>query len=454
MKTIYIDKFNYHLASEIIENTPIFSKGCRNAKEFLKKKNIPTDSYIFIREVDGVWTKSDGKSNKFDKVAIRRSYINENQEIQNELKGEIVKDENGIEKAPEILILDDSEKFHDEQGNVLEIETRGERQHDKIFFKVNDVANVFEMKNIYTTIIKDNTSYKEHTDYKYFICNILDKVQNKTNKKTVEKELFLTYEGIIHVLYGSHSKNAMKFRKWATETLFTVQMGTIEQKHKLCSNILGVDVRSAKEVFDTNASTFPSIYLFSLGYVKDIRQIMNIDLKYKDNQMIFIYGCTKELQRRMEEHYKYYLKKGITISLKRFSYIDTQYIFKAEKDVKDFMTDLNCHYSYEKEKEMILVDDKQMKKICKRYDELTKIYMGHITEIMNEKKDLEHKLEISESKLELSQKDNELLKKDNELIQQRSELLELKYQLAMEQKGNDKLHKNLKKIKPLQKTQL
>ena len=49
--------------------------------------------------------------------------------------------------------LDDEEKFHDNEGRVVEIETRGEREHDKVYFLAKDVAtgvrNAESSKNNY-----------------------------------------------------------------------------------------------------------------------------------------------------------------------------------------------------------------------------------------------------------------------------------------------------------------
>ena len=44
-----------------------------------------------------------------------------------------------IAPAPQILNLEDNEKFKDANGNILNIEVRGERNHKKCYFKVKDV---------------------------------------------------------------------------------------------------------------------------------------------------------------------------------------------------------------------------------------------------------------------------------------------------------------------------
>lgn len=287
INNIRVGKLNYYLVSDIMKQTPIFSKGCRNPNEFIKKKNISKDilqkNYMFVKDVNGTWIESDGNSKKFDKLVIRKKYVDENEEIQNELKGENVKDENGVEKAPEILLLDDHEKFRDEQGNVFEIETRGARQYDKIYFKVKDVVSAFDMKSLQKTLLAEQTQYNNGTDFLFFICNKIHAVENETNKKTqIEKELFLTYEGMLRVLFISKSGNTSGFIRWACETLFTVQMGTTEQQNKLVAKVLGTSVENVIEVFNTHTNKLPVLYFFTLGYVKDLRTSMNInEHKYK-----------------------------------------------------------------------------------------------------------------------------------------------------------------------------
>jgi hypothetical protein len=420
-----------------MEQIPIFSKGCRNPNEFLIKKNIPKDTptknYIFVKNVNGEWTESNGKSKKFDKLVIRKKYIDENEEIQNEIKGENIKDENGIEKAPAILILEDHEKFQDEQGNIFEIETRGSKQHDKIYFKVKDVEKAFEMKSLQKIILDSDTKYKNQIDYIFFICENGKIVSEKTNKKTtIKKELFLTYKGMLHVLFASHSGKANSFVKWASELLFTVQMGTNEQKNKLIAKVLGTSVENVIEVFNTHTNKLPVLYFFTLGYVKDLRLSMNINANYKDNMIVAIYGRTDDIVRRTKEHNVYYKKvKGVNLRLKYESFVDPQFLSNAENEISEYVDDLKCRFLYEKENEMIIIDEKQLKRFESQYESVSKKYMGHITELVNQLKEEQNKNKILQLTYEKDTNDLQ-----HKLIeeQQKSEIWSLKYQL-LEEKG-------------------
>lgn len=68
--------------------------------------------------------------------------------------------------------------------------------------------------------VQDKKSYfniNEH--YKYFNCEKVRKKEKKTSKNNAElvnikKEMFLTYEGMLRVLFASHSPKTKQFIKW------------------------------------------------------------------------------------------------------------------------------------------------------------------------------------------------------------------------------------------------
>ena len=134
MEIIRIDNNNYILGDDIIKSAPIYSKGCRSSRELIRTKKIEPSKFIYARKINEKWTRTEGKSVKFDKVIIKEEIIKTIAELNN--LNQIISDENGIEKAPNIINLEDDEKFKDNENNILEIETRGEREPTKIFFKV------------------------------------------------------------------------------------------------------------------------------------------------------------------------------------------------------------------------------------------------------------------------------------------------------------------------------
>ena len=441
MEIIKIEKVEYYKSDDIINSAPIYSKGVRNGREMIKKKKITDIEFIYGKLIDDKWVKSDGKSIKYDKVLIKKSFVDSCEILLNELNEESddEKEIDDIKKAPKIIYLDDSEKFQDDKGNILEIETRGERECDKIYFKVKDVSKCFEMKNLSDIITKKKTKYELDKDYLYFICIETNNVRAKTNKKIIaEKELFLTYEGMLRVLFVSRNGKTSKFIKWATKTLFTVQMGTKTQKEKLVANVLGTSAEVVSEVFDRNSRDTPCIYGFTLGKVKDLRKSMKIDDKYDDEHMILKFGFTKSLSRRTNEHIKTFKNiKGCELKLKYYSYIDPLYMSKAEVDLKNYFVNLNCFIKYENNDELVILAKEHLLNTKDFYSSIGLKYAGHITEINTQLKDLDRKIETLQTEIcnvkELCKKDIEIEKINNTNIVMNKdyEILKLNNELTL-----------------------
>ena len=431
-----MNNIKYIIGDILFYKAPIYCKTCRTTRDIIKKKEIDKSNYIYARFIEDKWISTNGKSPKYDKILFTETFM----KTIDELNGSTdIKDDTDIEKAPNILELSDNEKFKDDNGNIIEIETRGERNVDNIYFKVKDVSNVFEINNLRTTIIDNRCNgYRKNIDYKIFNCNQVGNNHSITSRKT----LFLTYEGLLRVLFVSRNNKTKPFIKWATETLFTCQLGTRTQKEKLVSNVLGVSAKVIKEVFNCDANTLPCVYLMTLGYVKDLRTSMNIDNKYNDDCIVAKYGFTKELSRRTGEHIKLYNKiNGCDLKLKHYSYIDPQYMSNGENDIKDFITTLNLKLSYENYDELIIIPKEYMKIISDKYEHIGKKYAGHISELVIKIKELEDKYEKQELKhkygnqalifekeklnneLELQKEKYEhlLLKKDFELLKLQSQ---------------------------------
>ena len=140
MTTATINAQQYILSDDLFVNAPIYCQGCRSGRELVRKKNIV--DWVFAKLVDGAWVVSDGKSRKCDKVFVKKTFYDTVPEIANDRV--IVNDDN-VQIAPDIIVLEDGEKFHDEHGNVVEIETRGSRKVDGVYFKVKDVMAGFGM---------------------------------------------------------------------------------------------------------------------------------------------------------------------------------------------------------------------------------------------------------------------------------------------------------------------
>jgi len=378
MEIITIDKINYILGDYILANAPIYAKSCRSSRDIIRNKKIEASIFKYARKINETWILTDGKSVKFDKVIIKEEFIKTIPELNNQ--NEIINDDHGIEKAPGIIHLNDDEKFKDIEGNILEIETRGEREYNKIYFKVKDVAEKFNMSNLYKNITDKDTLYNINKDYIYFNCKISHTPVNNSSKTTIKKELFLTYEGMLRVLFVSRNNKTTYFIKWATETLFTRQMGTIEQKNKLVSHIKGVSYETIQELFSINARTLPCVYLTGFNTVKELRNIMNIDSKYPDDSVVYKFGLTKSFESRKNGHKAEYkkLENFIDMKLVYFTYIDVLYISQAESEIKNLLSEYKLEW--DNRDELVIIPNNLLKIIKTIYENIGMKYSGHTHE--------------------------------------------------------------------------
>ena len=332
-----------------------------------------------------------------------------------------------IEEAPPIFELTDEEKFKDVNGNVLEIETRGERYEDKIYFSVKDVSVAFNMPNLKQSLLKKDRGYERNVDFK--LLNLKGSVDNVYREKTTNKKrLYLTYTGLIRMLFVSRNANANVFTTWATTKLFTIQMGTTEQKEELGANLLKISLKQFKEMFKAYTSKFPCIYLLELGTVGSLRELFTISLDIPDDVIVYKYGFTDDIVRRFTEHTRDYGKlKGVNVYLSQFTLIDVKNISEAENDIRQFFNDFGKALPVEGKNELVILNTRELKQVRGKYDVLRSYYAGStdgLQKIIEElkleifKKNTEHYSEIfkrdMEYKINNEIHQNEVLKKDME----------------------------------------
>jgi hypothetical protein len=296
---VIINKEEYVSSDILFEKAPIYCKLVRSARELIRKNKLT--SYIFLKLVDKKWTVSDGKSYKFDKVYFKKIFIDTIPEFNQE---KIIIDKINIELAPDIINLDDNEKFKDDNGTIIEIETRGERKVDSIYFKVKDVMIGFKMENLLTTIIdKRKDGYIDGIHYKYFNClkkGIITKKQSK-----IKKELFLTYKGFYHVAYLSRNKcmsnNLYTIKKWLDTFDKTILNNyTINIKDSIIQNKIGYVYIVSSNLLDAVKigmwrSSIEALYSrYNTCYGK------NIHIDY------FLTSNARELESKTHKYFKKY----------------------------------------------------------------------------------------------------------------------------------------------------
>jgi hypothetical protein len=397
LPAIHIEGASYHNSKDMLTLNPGFFKGFTTTpRRIIDRKKIPATDYLYATMEKGKgWNLSTDKCKKAQ-LLISANWINANRffgigasaainevvnkvevnEVEVEKTNEAM--ESSVQSAPPILHLSDAEKFHDVDGRVIDIETRGERDRKNIYFKVKDVSIGFEMPRLNDTLTRERGFDRDihFTAFKREIRSVND------GSKPYKTTLYLTYKGLLRVLFVSRNKHVDKFQDWAEEKLFTIQMGSKEQKVKLGTDLCNIPLKTYQAIFESHTSNFPSIYLVSLGKVRDVRATFGISETISDDSVVYKYGFTKDFARRIGEHnLKYSKLPGVTVDVKWFQNIDIKYLSDAENEVEDECSAYGTRLYTPGYNELIVLNDKQFDHMQKSYRRIGKEYAGATAEL-------------------------------------------------------------------------
>jgi len=198
MNVYVIQKKKYYNVDELMAAYPTIFKGSRSSRLFITKHNISNDHYLFAKHINDEWSESNGKSMRFDKVMIRKKYFDREymEEYEKNLPKNLPKQH---DEMPPIIELGDKEKFFNNDGNIFNIEMIGEKEYDKCYFKLSDVAVELNTPNLrYNILDKRYDVYVEGEHYVFFHPNKLgnsqiqlEKSQTQPVKQQVKKVLYM-----------------------------------------------------------------------------------------------------------------------------------------------------------------------------------------------------------------------------------------------------------------------
>jgi hypothetical protein len=263
MQQIDINNKSYYLCTDLFEYHKLDFNGCKG-RDVIKKKKLKSEDYIYAFNSKSGW-KVSNEDCKQAKVLVSVQWYQQKYgtiELNNTLElsdnsstssssDNIVSSSSSdnisvsnysinpiyiYPIAPDILEIDEHEKFKDSNGRTIDITIRGERNHKNCYFRLKDISRGFEMPRLQDVILDPNKTYELNVHYKNFVIiypTISGIEQNV-------KEVYLTYKGLLKVLFASRSGNAESFQDWVTETLFTVQLGTEKSKYELVKSMFGL----------------------------------------------------------------------------------------------------------------------------------------------------------------------------------------------------------------------
>ncbi len=411
----------YYVLKQLFVYRPAFEYGFKTKpRNIIEKKKISTNDYMYatFNKKENEWKASTAECKKAQLLLSQEwtdiHYFQTTKAIADSkatADGKATADDK-YEVAPNLIELKDEEKFTDENGDIIEIETRGKQTENGIYFKVADVAKGFGMEYLKDSLSHSTSAYVRGTDYVTFIQGT--SVSHRCN--AFKKYLYLTYAGLCRVLFVTRNKHTTRFQDWAINKLFTIQMGEEPEKKKLGAKLCGITVRQVTDVFGKNcADRFPCIYLLSLGTVKALRSVFNIDATVNDDQVVYKYGFTKDFVTRLNQHRLSFGKmEGVNINVVAFHNIDTKFTCDAEGEVRAFCQTFGLKLKMDKYNEIIALTADQLGQVKKQYKYIGMSYAGSTLEMQNKMDGLTTIIKDTNNAhlISMQEKDNQLLKKE------------------------------------------
>jgi hypothetical protein len=202
----------YYLSDDVYNLEPNSFIGCsKSTRTIIKNKKLNEKDYIFMKYIKSKneWLISEDKY-KSAKLFLTKEWTTNNLVI---FKKDDDKTEEDLKieslKAPPILNITDDEKFVDIDGNKLDIEIRGTRNMNDIYFKVKDVSDKFKLDNIQNTLLHPDSKFIKLIHYKVF--------RVKYMKSKTQKLLFLTFRGFLKLINNNKKivdNNIYIMTKW------------------------------------------------------------------------------------------------------------------------------------------------------------------------------------------------------------------------------------------------
>jgi len=252
-QTIKFQGNNVYLLNDLLIFDRSFFVGCiREPRKTIQKKNIHENQYWFATysKRTNMWSPATPESRKA-KILISEDWVHNNLP---KFTGD--QDTYKYRPLPPLLVLSEDEKFRDQYGDTHEVEVRGEKTKEGIRFKCEDIARVFEMQTLDTHINR----MLDSSDFEVFCSDMTANwavmaEQREQNTGGNPTSTYLTYNGLLKIIFASRSGVAYRFHDWATDILYAAHLGTDEERldvvaAALVLPLVDTDVESVRKYFE------------------------------------------------------------------------------------------------------------------------------------------------------------------------------------------------------------
>jgi hypothetical protein len=467
----------YISGDDFLKKYPKIYRNAQSSRQLVDLMKLTTNDYVYMKcQKDKSWTTATGKSKRDDKIFILKNIIdlcikntrkkigktplrnlindnieindnikindnieiddnikiNDNIEIDNNIKinggKKTVDDNNNIENnniennniLPDILNLNDNEKFKDDNGNILDIETRGERDFDKVFFKAMDVSTSLNALHLINSLIRKTSAFKINIDYTYFYIN-------------KQKYTYLTYQGLLHFIFVSRIESVSKYIKWASKIVYTVQMGADNDKNHLIADMKGISYETVQKLFACCANAISCIYLTHLNTVQQLKTVMNINDTYPLDSIVCKCGFSKDFIERKNGHKSEFKKiiEHVTFQLLIYCLIDPVQLSQAESELKNFL--LPYKFEWDNKDELYIIPKQQLNSIKTYFKTIGQAFSGHNAQFQS------NVAELNKQILTIESDNNNLIAEKNHQIKSLQTQLLYEAELFKEQQEKTNL---------------
>ena len=195
---------------------------------------------------------------------------------------------------------------------------------------------------------------------------------------------------MLKVLFSSRTGCADTFVEWATETLFTAQMGTQVSQDALAARLLRVDARAVNQLFRCTIEKTPCLYLIEIiGNARTLLPDVNLaDYSGSGNSndcKLYKYGYTDNLPRRMSEHEAEYRKEfKADVNLVSFAIIDPKFLSEAETRIKYNLRHNSVKYTNRRGQslvELVVIHKNELVNCTEYFSFIQKSFIGQYADL-------------------------------------------------------------------------
>ena len=255
---------------------------------------------------------------------------------------------NTIKNTPQLLELDNDQKFIDYQERICDIRVYGDKTNK--YISLVDIEREFEYKFLCKNILNGRIHLEPIKDIVTFNSIISDPTDRLN--RTMYARLHVTEDGLMKLITHSNNPTMVKYNEWLKKAFFINLMGTTEERLELASELLKTNMSDALDVINKSNSELAVVYIIEFinyltpeGNIKPetpskLKKIVNILIrKYGPSVQVKKFGFTKKFKSRLNDYKEEF---GEYVSLHMFQIIDPNDDKTCERYLREQAIKLKC----------------------------------------------------------------------------------------------------------------